>query len=90
MEKQRTNNGPLKELADKHSIYTLQRNALRAVEGGGKFRELLGADADIVSRLSPADIDRCFDLDHHLRHAGAIIDRALADQDSNTTGKGPS
>jgi hypothetical protein len=61
---------------------------LRAVEGGGKFRELLGAD--IVSRLSPADIDCCFDLDHHLCHAGAIIDRALADQDSNTTGKGPS
>ncbi len=28
MEKQRTNNGPLKELADKHSIYTLAGSAL--------------------------------------------------------------
>ena len=28
--------------------------------------------------LSPAEIDRCFDLDHALAHAGAIIDRAIA------------
>ena len=32
-------------------------------------------------RLTAAEIDRAFDLDHHLRHAGAIIDRALADKD---------
>ena len=58
----------------------VQRNALRAAAGDGKFRALLGADADINARLSNAEIDRAFDLDHHLRHAGAIIDRALAEQ----------
>ncbi len=59
----------------------VQRNALASVEGKGSFRALLGADADIGARLSAADIDRAFDLQHHLRHTGAIIDRALSDQE---------
>jgi adenylosuccinate lyase len=59
----------------------VQRNALASVEGKGSFRALLGADADIAGRLSGADIDRAFDLQHHLRHTGAIIDRALSDQE---------
>ena len=57
----------------------VQRNALRASEGTGTFRALLAADADIGARLSAAEIDRAFDLDHHLRYAGTIIDRALAE-----------
>jgi adenylosuccinate lyase len=56
----------------------VQRSALAAVEGKGKFRELLGADPDITARLGPGDIDRAFNLEHHLRHAGTIIDRALS------------
>jgi hypothetical protein len=51
------------------------------VAGEGSFRALLGADADIAARLTAAEIDRAFDLAHHLRHTGAIIDRALAEQD---------
>ena len=35
MEKKLTNSGPFMKSTGKHSIYTLQRNALRAVEGGG-------------------------------------------------------
>ena len=49
----------------------------------GAFRELLGADPDIGARLTAAEIDRAFDLEHHLRHAGAIIDRALAEEHSH-------
>jgi len=45
--------------------------------GSGSFRELLGKDAEIAKRLSPAELDACFDLDHHLRHASMIIERAL-------------
>jgi len=52
------------------------------VAGEGKFRDLLGADKDIAARLDAADIDRAFNLEHHLRHAGAIIDRALAEENS--------
>jgi adenylosuccinate lyase len=58
----------------------VQRNALRAVAGEGKFRDLLAADKDIAARLDGAEIDRAFNLEHHLRHAGAIIDRALAQE----------
>ena len=52
--------------------------------GEGKFRDLLGADKDIAARLDAAEIDRAFDLEHHLRHAGAIIDRALATRRSSS------
>jgi adenylosuccinate lyase len=60
----------------------VQRNALAAVEGKGSFRALLGADGEIAARLAPREIDRAFDLAHHLRHAGAIIDRALAEKEA--------
>jgi adenylosuccinate lyase len=43
----------------------------------GRFRALLGADADVASRLDTAQLDALFDLDHHLRHAPAILERAL-------------
>ncbi len=43
----------------------------------GRFRALLGADAEITARLDTKTLDACFDLDHHLRHAQTIMDRAL-------------
>ncbi len=43
----------------------------------GRFRALLGADADIAARLSSDDLDTAFDLEHHLRHAPHILERAL-------------
>jgi len=65
----------------------VQRSALAAIaeaaaEGQvgakpGRFRALLGADADVSSRLTEAQLDAAFDLDHHLRHAHAILERAL-------------
>jgi adenylosuccinate lyase len=57
----------------------VQRNALRAVAGEGSFRALLGSDPDIAARLGPGEIDRAFNLEHHLRHAGAVIERALGE-----------
>ena len=71
-----------KGMARQAAYELVQRNALRAVAGEGKFRDLLAADADITSRLDAAEIDRAFNLEHHLRHAGAIIDRALAEEAS--------
>jgi adenylosuccinate lyase len=68
-----------KGMARQAAYELVQRNALRSVEGGGSFRALLGADADIAAKMSAAEIDTAFDLAHHLRHTGAIIDRALAD-----------
>jgi adenylosuccinate lyase len=68
-----------KGMARQAAYELVQRNALRTVAGEGSFRALLGADADITSRITAAEIDTAFDLAHHLRHTGAIIDRALAD-----------
>ena len=55
----------------------VQRSALLAREGGETLRERLRGDLEVALHLSPAEIDACFDLQHHLRHADAIIDRAL-------------
>jgi len=38
---------------------------------------LLGADPEVASRLDAAALDACFDLEHHLRHAAVILERAL-------------
>ena len=56
----------------------VQRSAMRAFHGEGAFRALLGEDPDVSSRLSPAELDRCFDLEHALRWADEIIERAIA------------
>jgi adenylosuccinate lyase len=68
----------------------VQRSALTAIHEAaaaghvgarpGRFRELLGADPEITARLGSAELDALFDLDHHLRHAPAILDRALGRQ----------
>ena len=64
---------------------------MAAAEGKGTFRALLAADPDIAARIDGAAIDRAFNLEHHLRHANAIIDRALAeDTPPTTTAKGSS
>jgi adenylosuccinate lyase len=55
----------------------VQRHALAASAGAPAFRERLAADPQISAHLSPAELDQVFDLRHHLRWTGAIIDRAL-------------
>ena len=57
----------------------VQRCAMAALEGEGSFRELLGADPDVSSRLSADQLDAAFDLDHHLRHTDLIFRRALGE-----------
>ncbi len=74
-------------LARQQAYVMVQRNALAAIneaaavgETGarpGRFRELLGADAEIAQRMTAAQLDACFDLEHHLRHAREIMQRAL-------------
>jgi len=69
-----------KGMARQAAYELVQQSALRAVAGEGTFRDLLAADKDVTARIDAADIDRAFNLEHHLRHAGAIIDRALAEE----------
>ena len=65
-------------MARQEAYVLVQRNAMRAWSGDGKFRDNLAADADIAKRLPAATIDACFDLDHALAHVPAILERALA------------
>jgi adenylosuccinate lyase len=57
----------------------VQRSAMRASEEQLDFRELLKADPDLVRVLTPAEIDRAFDLDVHLRHVDAVFERVFRD-----------
>jgi adenylosuccinate lyase len=66
----------------------VQRNALAVAAALGgpappspTFRERLSQDPDVSGRLSPEEIEQAFDLHHHVRWSGAIIDRALRDQE---------
>lgn len=68
------------ELVQKHAL-AASENLGKAAAPGTSFRERLGADPEIASRLTTADLDRAFDLNHHLRWSGAIVDRALRDRD---------
>ncbi|MBI4705296.1 MAG: adenylosuccinate lyase [Deltaproteobacteria bacterium] len=56
----------------------VQRAALAPPGMGQDFRARLGADPEVAALLAPADLDRCFDLAHALRHVPALVSRALA------------
>ena len=79
-----------KGMARQAAYELVQRNALRAAAQLGAptaapdktFRALLAEDPDVAARLTPAEIDQAFDLGHHLRHTGTIIDRALRDEEA--------
>ena len=74
-------------LARQTAYEMVQKHALAAAAELGTdkpptFRARLAADPDIASRLPAAELDRAFDLRHHLRWCGTIIDRALRDHDT--------
>jgi adenylosuccinate lyase len=74
-------------MARQRAYEVVQRAALAAIteaaDAGsvgakpGRFRALLAAEPEVANRLPGAQLDACFDLAHHLRHAQTIIARAL-------------
>ncbi|MEZ4288247.1 MAG: adenylosuccinate lyase [Polyangiales bacterium] len=56
-----------KGLGRQDAYVLVQRNAMKAFHGEGRFQELLKADADISTKLSANEIDQQFDLDHRAR-----------------------
>jgi adenylosuccinate lyase len=52
----------------------VQRDAMRAWEEEQPFRELLHADSEVATVLSPARIDACFDLKRSLANVNRIFD----------------
>ena len=56
----------------------VQRSAMRAWNGEGRFRDLLAADAEVGAKLGETKLSELFDLDHALAHVPGIVERALA------------
>ena len=50
---------------------------MRSFAEGRDFRALLLADADVTQVLTPADIDRAFDLGQQFRHVDEVFDRVF-------------
>jgi adenylosuccinate lyase len=67
------------EMVQRSALAAINEAAAEGLPGAkpGRFRELLGKDPDISSRLDAKALDALFDLDHHLRHAPEIMQRAL-------------
>ena len=56
----------------------VQRNAMRAFDERADFKALLLADADLAAVLTPAEIDKAFDLEDHVRNVDTIFARVFA------------
>ena len=55
----------------------VQRNAMRAFHEKRDFKGLLLADADLMKVLTPAEVEKAFDLDYQLRNVDAIFERVF-------------
>jgi adenylosuccinate lyase len=55
----------------------VQRNAMRSFHEQKDFKELLLADSDLTRVLSPADIEKAFDLNEQLRNVDVVFDRVF-------------
>ena len=60
----------------------VQRNAMRAWEQEGNFRQLVEQDSDISGVLTSREISGAFDLQRQLRHVDYIFDRVFKAADS--------
>ncbi len=64
--------------ASREDSYRLvQRNAMPAWRGEGAFLDNLKADADVIAKLKPADLDALFDDGHHTKHVDTIFRRVF-------------
>jgi len=59
---------------------TIQRVSKSAVEGGGDFKELIGSDREVRSKLSPEELEQCFDIGYYLRNVEKIYERVLKEE----------
>ena len=55
----------------------VQRNAMRAFHEQRDFKSLILADPDIMKALTPAEVEKAFDLKDQLRNVDAIMDRVF-------------
>ncbi|MFO7172816.1 MAG: adenylosuccinate lyase [Bacillota bacterium] len=64
-----------KGLGREEAYAVVQRNAMAAWGGPVPFRELIARDPEVAARLTPEELDACFDYRHNLRHVDTIFRR---------------
>jgi adenylosuccinate lyase len=57
----------------------VQRNAMKSWQEGWKFKDLLLADPEVMSRLTPADLDAAFHVGNFLKQVDFIFGRVFAE-----------
>jgi len=56
----------------------VQRNAMRSFHEQKDFKSLLLADADLMNVLTPAEVEKAFDLNDQMRNVDVIFERVFA------------
>ncbi|MEO8176823.1 MAG: adenylosuccinate lyase, partial [Sphingomicrobium sp.] len=66
-------------LSREDSYALVQRSAMQVWESDGRLSllDLLKADPAVTERIARAELDKLFDLDHHLRSVDTIFDRVF-------------
>jgi adenylosuccinate lyase len=65
----------LKGMTRDEAYKICQRNAAKCWDDDIPFRTALEQDSDVISRLPEEELDRCFNLNHHLRNIDVIFKR---------------
>ncbi len=60
-----------------NSYSWVQRNAMPAWRGEGRFIDNLKADKDVTAHIESSQLDTLFDLSHHTRHVDVIFNRVF-------------
>ena len=55
----------------------VQRNAMRSFHEQKEFKSLLLADPDLMKVLTPAEVEKAFDLNDQMRNVDAIFERVF-------------
>lgn len=64
-----------KGMAREEAYDLVQPKAMEAWEKGIQFRELVEGEERITAVLSPAEIEDCFNYEHHMKHVDTIFSR---------------
>ena len=67
------------DMSREDAYAAVQDNAMKAVENGGGFLDLLKGDERVTGALGEAGLEALFDLDHHTRHVDTIFRRVFGE-----------
>jgi adenylosuccinate lyase len=66
-----------KGIARDEAYRWVQRNALKVWENRGDFQDLLRKDTDVMNVLQEEEIEKLFDISHHLAYVDKIFERVF-------------